>query len=391
MRSLTQRPGINVRLAGAALATAALCTGPARADELGGRADWGLRFRSVYHLESWRQDVPGPGGARLTQGGPYVEGTAPVLSWLRLEVASGYVATEQRQSRVVGLEDTRLAVSARPFTNLLLRAGTSFPTGEAKLDTLDLFLARGVSDRLQSFRTSPLGEGYNYDFAMVGAVDCGPVVVGLGIGYLMKREYRFFDASPAFDPADQLSVSGGIDFTLGRNFWRLDAAYYRYSKDRLEGEGVYQLGRRLVFVSTFRRPVAGAELQLRGAVTRQAKSELLGQSTDSTTVTRAERASEFYANSRVSGKPRERLELAGSIGARWIGANLRGVGDGWRVDLSPDVAYTLSDHLHLAAVTMLRYSWGRIDARASEQTLGPERTDLRGFAVEAGLQIGGRR
>ncbi|MCA9759339.1 MAG: hypothetical protein KDA27_26335 [Candidatus Eisenbacteria bacterium] len=158
---------------------------------------------------------------------------------VRLSVSGGFIAADAGGNRSVShLADSKIAMSWRPDTNLLIRLAANLPTGITELDSDEFDLAIWLQDELLQFAVPSLGSGtmlsggasYTYSPAPRWSVG-----VGSAVGY--HSDIRPLDAGESVERGMRVSMTGAVDYSAARWGWRSLLAWARRG-DGAIGESV---------------------------------------------------------------------------------------------------------------------------------------------------------
>ncbi len=151
---------------------------------------------------------------------------------------------------ISGLADVQLTASfRRRFGPAAVEAslGASLPAGGATLAPDAFATASALALDDFGFDVTSLGSGSAFSPALTIAVAAGPsVAVGAGVAYVARGTYEpFEDEAATYAPADELTLSAGLDARLGtHSSLTLDATTVGYGEDAYAGR-TYRPGRRL--------------------------------------------------------------------------------------------------------------------------------------------------
>lgn len=183
----------------------------------------------------------------------------PITRSLAFDVMSAMISSSADDNILLGVGDTKIrAVAMLADDTIMLNAGVNLPSGKSDMDAEEIAASGLLLDKALGFRYSRLGEGLDVNFGCGLAESAGPIVLGVGAGYLLKGEYSHLEEEDfKYKPGDQLNLTGGVDLQLGALLLRSDATYTIYQPDTEDDAEVVKEGTRLsisemVFLSTDR-------------------------------------------------------------------------------------------------------------------------------------------
>jgi len=145
-------------------------------------------------------------------------------------------------SNLSGIRDVKArAVAMLADDTIMLTAGMNLPSGKSQLDLEETVVSLLLSDKAMGFRYNRLGEGLDISLGAGTARPFGPVVLGAGVGYLLKGEYEYLEAKNSkYNPGDQVNVTGGMDLLFEPLLLRTDLTYTTYQSDTIDNSRVFK-------------------------------------------------------------------------------------------------------------------------------------------------------
>ena len=144
-----------------------------------------------------------------------------------------------------GMGDIRLKIKHQLLDNLMLIAGTNFPTGKTSLDSEaneDEVLKHLFDDTLD-FQTGRLGEGWAFDIGTAYAHQLAGITFGIGANYLYKSTYL---RQLLNDPTRKVNYNPGTDISFTSGFsvgsvlqFHSDLTYILHTGQTIHGTGVF--------------------------------------------------------------------------------------------------------------------------------------------------------
>jgi len=201
--------------------------------------DMGTGFQYDY----WKDDDDNKGSQfyiPLSIGGKYSD--------FSLNVLTGYAETrfkpkDSESSTVTDFLDTKLnlsyVISGKLPVDILLGLDLNLPTGKTNLRQ-DELAAKMDPDLISINR---FGEGFNINPMILAAKEWGPVVTGIGFGYLRRGEYDVSETLKEYDPGDIYNASAEIIYYFIEDWYaQLFGNYALYGKDTVKKDDFYEEG-----------------------------------------------------------------------------------------------------------------------------------------------------
>jgi len=278
-----------------------------------------------------------------------------------------------------GFSDTRLSGSYL-FNNekVLLTFGTNIPSGKSALTQEEFSVASVLASHALNFRAPILGQGLDFSTGVAVVHDYADFVFGAGLGYLYRGKYQpFADYDYNYDPGNEFSFSGGVDYFIGRqNKLMFDISYTLFGNDNANGSKVFKSGNRLSIqaVAYFQREFISYIFSLRNRI--QAKNHIgSGELVP-------ERQNSNGNELDIMGMGLLTLDrtttLRGLLEGRIYSDNAYGVGSATIAGLGAGVSRNLTAWLNVDAEC--RFYFGSIHA-------GTENVGLTGFQFSAGFRV----
>ena len=177
----------------------------------------------------------------------------PVSNRILLTVSNSPGIAKSDTMKLQGIADTRVGISyVTPGDRVWINGAVSLPTGVTKLTESQLRVASIISQSALAYRVPVFGQGTNANLGFAYAFPAQRrLIVGLGASVLYKGEYQpssITGLSDKYDPGDEISVNGGIDYTTFSKSSRLsaDVTVTNYFPDKLNGENFIQSGLRVM-------------------------------------------------------------------------------------------------------------------------------------------------
>ncbi len=130
--------------------------------------------------------------------------------------------------------------------HIFISVGLNLPGGRNSLSKDELELSRALSNSVLAFERNRLGGGFDIDVSGGSAAAFGPLVIGGGVGYLIKGKYEFQENSESqYKPGNELNLTAGADLDMGRLMLRTDVIYSIYSPNQMDGNDAFSEGSKL--------------------------------------------------------------------------------------------------------------------------------------------------
>jgi len=132
-----------------------------------------------------------------------------------------------------------------------LVCGVSLPTGQSRLEGDQPTVAAALAMNALDFRVPTLGQGLDVKASAAFAQEFGSIVLGGGVGYLMKGSFQPYKESDLkYNPGDEITATLGADknIEMGSNNLRLtgDFTLTLYGKDQVDGKEVFKSGNKML-------------------------------------------------------------------------------------------------------------------------------------------------
>jgi len=278
-----------------------------------------------------------------------------------------------------GFSDTRLSGSYL-FNNekVLLTFGTNIPSGKSALNQEEFSVASVLASHALNFRAPILGQGPDFSTGVAVVHEYADFVFGAGLGYLYRGQYQpFADYDYNYDPGNEFSFSGGVDYFIGRqNKLMFDISYTLFGNDNANGSKVFKSGNRLSIqaVAYFQREILSYIFSLRNRI--QAKNYI--GSGDLVPERQNSNGNELDLMGLGLLTLDRTTTLRGLLEGRIYSDNAYGVGSATIGGLGAGVSKYLVSWLNVDAEC--RFYFGSLHA-------GTENVDLTGFQFTAGFRV----
>lgn len=189
-------------------------------------------------------------------------------------------ATADGLEDLSGVSDVQVGVSFLQnigSSSLVLSLGANLPSGKRELTEDEFRTSLFLSQHFYNFRTPGFGQGLNIAPGFVWAFPVGEgVVLGLGASYQYKGSYQpLADMTEDYDPGDEITVTGGLDFKLSpTTSFSTDVTYTTFGNDTLGDQELFAVGSRIAATGQMLAYFGQNELRLVGRYRTESQSTL---------------------------------------------------------------------------------------------------------------------
>lgn len=137
--------------------------------------------------------------------------------------------------------------------HLLFNFGINIPYGKNQFTSREAVVAEQLYENIFGFGVKRYGEGLDFDIGISTAARLGNfLVLGGGIGYLLRGSYHFAEKSSLeLKPGDEISFNLGLDFESDSIFIRTDLLFRHFLCDRIDQKSFFQQGNQYEWSSYF--------------------------------------------------------------------------------------------------------------------------------------------
>lgn len=282
-----------------------------------------------------------------------------------------------------GLTDTRLGASYLfAGETMLATAGVNLPTGKTELDAEALAVAQVIPLHALGLRTTYFGGGLDLSAGLSAAFSLNDWVFGAGAGFVRTGSFKPVRGSDDYNPGDELSLTIGLDRSLGEDSKFLaDFTYTLYTTDTFQGVDYFKSGPRLLFDARYYFPLQDFDMALIVRDRIKGKNEILQVDPATELPKLTEEAANTHGNeldivaqgayalsqkTKIDGLLQVKIYSANELEAN--GATIFGIGGGWHRQLS----------------SILQLDLGAKLSFGSLKTQG-ESTGITGFELHGGI------
>lgn len=357
-RRMQSGAGRMVSTGGLALLLCLTATSQTPAQEHHTRLFRDITVGSGLHFQRWS----GEGDLSIQELSIPITFILPVSKRLSLDMVtgSGFASLDQAtSSSLSGLTNTKLRASYIIGDEVaLVTAGVSAPTGKSELDTEEQAVSNYLSQNALGFRTPNFGQGLDVNVGLATARKVGETVVGLGVGYLLKGEFKPKAGDVDYSPGNELSLTTGVDRKImdGDGKVTLDLVYTLYGEDE-KGEGLeaFQSGNKILVQGLGMFRASGLDWRVR--VVERSKGK--NTSYAGTLPMEYSNGNQFEIGVSALKTQSSALALRGMVDAKLYSANGQDRGKATILSLGPGVRYRLSPGRTIDV--NLKYGRGSID------------------------------
>jgi hypothetical protein len=278
---------------------------------------------------------------------------------------------------IEGMVDTRVRASLTVAPWAVLTLGVNVPTGTSARDGEEALVASALSTELLGFREASWGLGFAATTGVVTAHRVGDWGVGFGASYRHAADYAPSVADDfQYNPGDEVRLRLALDRNFGANKLTLGLTFQNYAEDRIDGQNLFQPGRRWRGDASWAFPAgAGALTAYTAAAWRQRGDVFFDLATGQPTTGTVGGQRLAVAGLTGSVPVSPTLTVMPAADVRWIDRDERG-GDGWMAGIGLD--------LPVRAGSAAIVPGGRVRVGALKTRPGESRTI---YGAEAGLTI----
>jgi hypothetical protein len=340
------------------------------------------------HVQTWRLKSPAIGGGDSTITAVFTPLRATIHLSPNLDLdLSGAAAsaslTHGTNQTLQGLADAKIrGVFKFNDYHWLVHFGLNLPTGKNVLDAEEVRVNNLLSETVLSFPIKRYGRGLEVDWGAAYAFAVSEnLKAGLGAGFLLKGEYTFLEASPLrFDPGNEISVTGGVDFRKNSFAARWNLLVKLYQKDRLNGQEAFKEGTQLETEGVITFPAQKFNVALAFKNVIKADNETYAPGGQIISAARDDFSGNiFWSTAQATYNFSERFSFESSFGLSLFGKSQLQLGEAQLYSLSGGFQFKSSEHLMLNAV----FSSSTGDAK----NLQGGTVDLQGLLFVGGLSF----
>jgi hypothetical protein len=271
-------------------------------------------FLSIVEYRAWEKSI-GDSTQKISQLSSPTAIKIPLARNFAVDVAGTYILSSVENSELTGLTDVRARAVAMLFGDtVMLNAGVNIPNGKSALDMEETAVSAILSDKALGFKYNRLGEGLDITAGGGLAQAFGPVSFGIGAGYIIKGEYEIAK-DIKYKPGKQLNATGGFDLLFSPLLLRSDVTYTTYQSDKSNSKEVFKEGNRLSAEESIIITTETITLMLSGRYINHAKSEIIPQGFNVTTVKKLY-GDQINANAIIS------LQLVKGFNLKFLGESI---------------------------------------------------------------------
>ena len=339
------------------LALALLGSGPVEAEEMHTRFFRDITLGSGVHFQRWN----GEGDQTISEFSIPITFIVPVSKKLSLDLVtgSGFATLDRGSSTSLnGLTDTKVRASYIVGDEMaLITAGLSTPTGKTELDASEQMVSLYLSQNALGFRTPNFGQGLDINVGVATARKLGEMVLGVGVGYLMKGEFTPWDGGTEYAPGNELSLTAGLDRKVmdGEGKLTLDVVYTLYGEDKTNNIKTYQSGNKILVQALGRFKAGGLDWRVHLIERSKAENTSYWGINESA----SSNGNQLEAGLTVLKSQSRSLGLRGLVDLKLYGENEFKRGKATMFGIGPGVNYKLSPRRSLDL--NLKYCRGSLD------------------------------
>ena len=339
------------------LTTLAMAATTLQAEEMHTRFFRDVTLGSGLQIQRWS----GEGDLSIREISIPVTFIMPVTRRLSLDVVtgSGFASLDQGSSNSLnGLTDTKIRGSYIVGEELaLITFGISTPTGKSELDGEEQQVSAYLSQNALRFSTPNFGQGLDINAGVATARRVGEMVVGVGVGYLLKGEFTPRQGGGDYKPGAEISLTAGLDKKVmsGDGKVTVDAVYTMYGEDESAGRAAFQSGNKILLQVLGMLKAKGLDWRLYAIERLKGDNTFNPGAFEST----SSNGNQFEVGISALKMHSPKLGIRGLIDLKTYGANGSNQGKATMMSIGPGIRYTLSASRYFDV--NVRYSRGEID------------------------------
>lgn len=170
---------------------------------------------------------------------------------LKAESAFMYVQIEDTDGRrdISGPLDTQISGEWR-LGNAMITGYANLPSGLDSLDANEAGMVRALTRNDLNFPVKAFGHGLDFGGAITLGKQVGHWAISAGGGYLKRGSYSPFVGVSDYEPGDEVTVTGGVGYTVGGLTLGADLAGKMIRMDRMGGVIVFRNGKQFTGVGS---------------------------------------------------------------------------------------------------------------------------------------------
>jgi hypothetical protein len=296
--------------------------------------------------------------------------------------ASSSLKTGTNQT-LQGLVDTKIrGIFKFNDYHWLLHAGLNLPTGKNALNAEEARVNNLLTETVLGFPIKRYGRGLEVDWGAAYAFAVSEnLKAGLGAGILLKGEYAFLQgSSQRFDPGDEFSVIGGVDFKKNNVETRWNVLIKLFQKDQINQQAAFKEGTQIeteglitFSAKKFAGTLAFKDVIKAGNETYAAGGEIIGAAKDNFS------GNIFWSTGQLTYNVSDRFSFTSSLGVSVFGKSELQLGEAQLINLGGGFQFKSSENLLLNTA----FSFSNGDAKDVQR----RDLELQGFLVTGGLSL----
>ena len=206
------------------------------------RKAYDLSISSRTEFRTWSKSSDEGESFRVSQLSLPLSIRHAVTRNITVDLLSSSIVSSAEGDSLSGIRDLKArTVMMLADDRVMMSLGLNLPMGESAMSEAGEAVSTLLADRAMKFRYNNLGEGFDISLNTGLAQQLGPLVLGGGVAYLKKGEYKLLEGKDEkYHPGDQLTVTGGVDMVAGPMLLSADTTYTSYQPDKFDGAEVYQ-------------------------------------------------------------------------------------------------------------------------------------------------------
>jgi len=276
---------------------------------------------SVVEYRSWETEIDGE-SQTISQFSAPTMFELPVTRNIAFDVMGSMISSSADDNSLSGVGDAKIrAVAMLADDTIMLNAGANLPSGKSDMSDEEIIASGLLMDKATGFRYSRLGEGLDINVGCGLARTYEPIVLGIGVGYILKGEYSHLeeDEDLKYKPGNQLNVTGGFDVQFSPLLLRSDVTYTTYQTDTEDDTEVVKEGTRISISEMVFLPMDKFSILLSGRYINRGETEFLSGAFDGESTKRY--GPQFNVDGSVTLRATKALGLKLLLDSTFIGKN----------------------------------------------------------------------
>ena len=234
-----------------------------------------IKIMPVY--QNWSMDMD-TSRSNYSQASTLLFFQYPINNRSTVSLQAARAKTGGDMESINGLTDMKIGGNWRiPTLNSVFFVNVNLPSGKSKLSREQFATSIIISNPVLQLQVPNFGQGWMLSSGITWAnALSGRFVLGGGISYLYSAAYTALKGYDAYNPGNELLLTGGMDFRLNASATlSLDVIYTIYGKDKFGGVEVLAPGNKQVYSLQYRHFFGHDQLQVLLRYRTRARNQLI--------------------------------------------------------------------------------------------------------------------